>query len=137
MKYQCILVEMESNCSEIFNFVDGQLDDFLQILSKKQKSRADDRAFLKLNHIRFYTERFDYEVSDIEVLTKQKTEDWIARKITNFDYLLFLNKAAGRSYYDPTQFPVCPWIISDYTCRDLVFRPLDKSMGALGSDGRK
>jgi hypothetical protein len=60
MKYQCILVEMENNSSVIFNFVDGQLDDFLQLINKKQKSKADNRAFLKLNNIRFYTEKFDY-----------------------------------------------------------------------------
>jgi hypothetical protein len=92
---------------------------------------------LKLNNIRFYTERFSYEITDNEILTGQKTEDWINRKITNFDYLLFLNRAAGRSYYDPTQYPVCPWIISDYTCRELVYRPLDKTMGALGSEARR
>jgi hypothetical protein len=39
MKYQCVLIEMENNTSKIFNFVDGQLEYFLQLISKKQKSR--------------------------------------------------------------------------------------------------
>lgn len=68
---------------------------------------------MKLNNIRFYTEKFDYEVAESDLI-KAKTEDWNNRKISNFEYLLALNRLAGRSFYDPTQYPVMPWIVSNY-----------------------
>lgn len=45
---------------------------------------------------------------------------------------------AGRSFLDLTQYPVFPWILSDYTSNSLdlsnpnTFRDLSKPMGALG-----
>lgn len=65
------------------------------------------------------------------------TELWRRRVISNFDYLMQLNKVAGRSYNDLTQYPVFPWILSDYTSDTIdfnnpaVFRDLGKPVGAL------
>ena len=42
------------------------------------------------------------------------TQKWCNREITNFAYLMHLNTLAGRSYNDLTQYPVFPWILSDY-----------------------
>lgn len=73
MKYQCMLVELENHTNELFNFVDGRLELFLQLLSRKQKSRTEDRELLRLNNIRFYTERFQYESHDEEKWLMQLT----------------------------------------------------------------
>ena len=35
---------------------------------------------------------------------------WKEEKISTFDYLLLLNKFASRSYNDPNQYPVMPWL---------------------------
>ena len=40
-------------------------------------------------------------------------------KVTNFEYLMFLNHQAGRSFKDLTQYPVFPWVIQDYTSPQL------------------
>lgn len=40
---------------------------------------------------------------------------WLERKITNYEYLTHLNKMAGRSYNDLMQYPVMPFLISQYT----------------------
>lgn len=62
---------------------------------------------------------------------------WQLGKISNFDYLLYLNLAAGRSFNDLAQCPVFPWVLRDYssTVLDLTrgesFRDLSKPMGAL------
>ncbi len=37
------------------------------------------------------------------------TRDWISGRISNFDYLMHLNREAGRSFNDLTQYPVFPW----------------------------
>ena len=34
------------------------------------------------------------------------TRDWVAGRISNFDYLMYLNREAGRSFKDLTQYPV-------------------------------
>ncbi|KAJ1384145.1 hypothetical protein B484DRAFT_410900, partial [Ochromonadaceae sp. CCMP2298] len=41
-------------------------------------------------------------------------ERWVAGKMSNFDYLMALNTLAGRSYNDLCQYPVFPWVLSDY-----------------------
>ena len=65
------------------------------------------------------------------------TAAWQHGRITNFDYLLYCNLAAGRSFNDLTQYPVFPWVVQDYssTVLDLqnpsTFRDLSKPIGAL------
>ncbi len=57
------------------------------------------------------------------------TEKWKNRKISSFDYLMALNIYAGRSSHDLNQYPVFPWILSQYEStkfkdRDHKFRDL-------------
>ena len=47
------------------------------------------------------------------------TAAWQQGKLSNLDYLLFCNLAAGRSFNDLTQWPVFPWILADYTSTKL------------------
>ena len=41
-------------------------------------------------------------------------QKWQRREISNFDYLMYLNTVAGRTYNDLNQYPVFPWVISNY-----------------------
>lgn len=67
------------------------------------------------------------------------TEAWRRRVLSNFDYLCCLNFAAGRTRSDPSQYPVFPWVVADYTSEELdfqhpkpgTFRDLSKPVGAL------
>uniref|UniRef100_H3G607 BEACH domain-containing protein n=1 Tax=Phytophthora ramorum TaxID=164328 RepID=H3G607_PHYRM len=65
---------------------------------------------------------------------------WQRRELSNFDYLLFLNNASGRTRNDLTQYPVFPWVLRDYTSEELnlgnpkVFRDLSKPVGALNKE---
>ncbi|KAF7247392.1 WD repeat- and FYVE domain-containing protein 4 [Varanus komodoensis] len=58
------------------------------------------------------------------------------REISNFDYLMYLNTLAGRTYSDLMQYPVFPWVLADYHSKTLdltnpsTFRDLSKPMGA-------
>jgi hypothetical protein len=62
---------------------------------------------------------------------------WLAREITNFEYLMALNTISGRSFNDLCQYPVFPWIIAQYTDAVLdlsapeTYRDLSKPVGAL------
>ena len=68
---------------------------------------------------------------------KHITEAWRKRQISNFEYLMELNTIAGRSYNDLSQYPVFPWIISDYESDKIdlnnpaIYRDLSKPIGAL------
>jgi hypothetical protein len=66
------------------------------------------------------------------------TMGWVEGRITNFDYLLHLNILAGRSYNDTCQYPVMPWVLSNYHSEEIPdlcdpnnYRDLTKPMGAL------
>ncbi|MFT7815131.1 lipopolysaccharide-responsive and beige-like anchor protein [Arapaima gigas] len=65
------------------------------------------------------------------------TQRWQHREISNFEYLMFLNTISGRTYCDLSQYPVFPWVISNYESEELDltlpsnFRDLSKPVGAL------
>ena len=44
---------------------------------------------------------------------------WQDGAITNFDYLMQLNKLAGRTFNDLMQYPIFPFVLSDYTSDSL------------------
>ncbi|XP_021071161.1 lysosomal-trafficking regulator isoform X2 [Mus pahari] len=60
------------------------------------------------------------------------TNLWYTGQITNFEYLTHLNKHAGRSFNDLMQYPVFPFILSDYVSETLdlsdpsIYRNLSK-----------
>uniref|UniRef100_A0A8C9YSN1 LPS responsive beige-like anchor protein n=1 Tax=Sander lucioperca TaxID=283035 RepID=A0A8C9YSN1_SANLU len=65
------------------------------------------------------------------------TQRWQRREISNFEYLIFLNTISGRTYNDLNQYPVFPWVITNYDSEELDltlpsnFRDLSKPIGAL------
>eukprot|EP00984_Skeletonema_dohrnii_P020621 scaffold10109_cov144-Skeletonema_dohrnii-CCMP3373.AAC.4 len=69
-------------------------------------------------------------------------ELWLSNQLNNYEYLLILNSAAGRSFHDLSRYPVFPWVLSSYgdedTMLDLTnaenFRDLSKPIGALNED---
>ncbi|XP_036425657.1 neurobeachin-like protein 1 isoform X1 [Colossoma macropomum] len=71
------------------------------------------------------------------------TQKWVNREISNFDYLMQLNTIAGRTYNDLAQYPVFPWILSDYISEELdlsdprVFRDLSKPVAVLNEKNAK
>ncbi|XP_034441703.1 lipopolysaccharide-responsive and beige-like anchor protein isoform X2 [Hippoglossus hippoglossus] len=65
------------------------------------------------------------------------TQRWQRREISNFEYLIFLNTISGRTFNDLNQYPVFPWVITNYDSAELDltlpsnFRDLSKPIGAL------
>jgi Beige/BEACH domain len=62
---------------------------------------------------------------------------WRCGEMSNFDYLMYLNLASGRSFNDLSQYPVFPWVVSDFTSPSLdlssptTFRDLSLPIGAI------
>jgi len=66
-------------------------------------------------------------------------QQWIQEQISNFEYLMQVNIYGGRSFNDASQYPLFPWVISDYEHDTLdlenesTFRDLTKPIGAIGT----
>ncbi|XP_069741447.1 WD repeat- and FYVE domain-containing protein 4 isoform X2 [Narcine bancroftii] len=70
------------------------------------------------------------------VVEKGVIQKWQKGGMSNFEYLMYLNTLAGRTYKDLMQYPVFPWILADYDSEELdltnakTFRDLSRPMGA-------
>ncbi|XP_078683645.1 neurobeachin-like isoform X9 [Branchiostoma floridae x Branchiostoma belcheri] len=70
------------------------------------------------------------------------TARWQRREISNFEYLMFVSTIAGRTYNDLNQYPVFPWVLTNYESEELDltlpsnFRDLSKPVGALNPKRR-
>ncbi|KAL4572014.1 hypothetical protein LXL04_018782 [Taraxacum kok-saghyz] len=79
--------------------------------------------------------------STLKFMDKSFQKRWQNGEISNFQYLMHINTFAGRGYSDLTQYPVFPWILSDYENENLdftnpeTFRKLDKPMGCQTMEG--
>ncbi|CAN1188896.1 BEACH domain-containing protein C2 [Linum perenne] len=91
-----------------------------------------------LNNIYLATQRPEQLLKRTQLM-----ERWARWEISNFEYLMQLNTLAGRSYNDITQYPVFPWVLSDYTSNSIDFsnpasyRDLSKPVGALNLERLK
>ncbi|GLT84466.1 hypothetical protein SLE2022_026940 [Rubroshorea leprosula] len=91
-----------------------------------------------LNNIYLATQRPEQLLKRTQLM-----ERWSRWEISNFEYLMQLNTMAGRSYNDITQYPVFPWVLSDYSSKNLdladpsTYRDLSKPVGALNPDRLK
>ncbi|XP_031629560.1 neurobeachin isoform X7 [Contarinia nasturtii] len=71
------------------------------------------------------------------------TQKWQRREISNFEYLMFLNTIAGRTYNDLNQYPIFPWVLTNYDSKELDlsqpsnYRDLSKPIGALNPSRRE
>lgn len=70
---------------------------------------------------------------------KNLTKKWVRGEISNYEYLQQINFASGRSYNDPSMYPIFPWVIAKYKDRlDMndpsIFRDLTKPLGSIGTE---
>ncbi|KAJ1071379.1 hypothetical protein K5549_001671 [Capra hircus] len=62
--------------------------------------------------------------------------DWVHGRISNFHYLMQLNRLAGRRQGDPNYHPVLPWVV-DFTVPRGRFRDLRKSKFRLNKGDKQ
>ena len=71
-----------------------------------------------------------------EYFISSKMQEWQSHNLSNLEYLMWLNIYAGRSFNDLTQYPVFPWIITNYSGNEIDnkkdLRNLSLPMGMLG-----
>lgn len=67
---------------------------------------------------------------------KSLTLNWIHGQVSNFDYLMELNRLAGRREGDPNYHPVLPWVV-DFTAPYGRFRDLRRSKFRLNKGDKQ
>ena len=76
---------------------------------------------------------------DKKIKVSKKIKDWKNWKISNFEFIMWLNIFSNRSYNDLSQYPVFPWILKNYTdplqfeqnTDENIYRELSCPMGML------
>ncbi len=71
------------------------------------------------------TKDVDFE-DDANVPFGDVTQAWIDGSASNLDYILYLNRLAGRKFGDPNFHPVVPWV-TDFLHSTGNFRDLSRS----------
>ena len=107
--------------------------------------KADDYKGKKLLGYELYKPNNKTKEVVKEYLINTKMIEWQSRNISTLEYLMWLNIFAGRSFNDLTQYPVFPWLVTDYEKNELDpkkdFRDLGLAMGMLSlsekGDARK
>jgi hypothetical protein len=130
-----------------------QADEFLEVLPKRFLHKHTALEFVlnsgKSYYLNFFTTRKRDQALKVLNTWKAATlcfgtskvlqslkNDWKQGKITNFEYLMTLNRFASRSLNDISQYPIFPWILSDYRSGLLdfndkkLFRDLKFPVGA-------
>ena len=69
--------------------------------------------------------------------TKNFTEQWLRSELSNFDYLMLLNKYGGRSLNDLSQYFVFPWVLVDFECKKPLFRNLKLPISGISKMKRE
>ena len=91
---------------------------------------------LKPKQLRFIQMKDAMEIYNSMNIAK----NWKSGKMSNFEYLFWLNCLSGRSIHDLTQYPVYPWILTNYRDEHLDlndeanFRDLAKPIGMLNEE---
>ena len=102
------------------------------IIDKYKLGFYNKMTFLKLNKsfIPFQNRQKDMSLKSIY-------ENWSKWKMSSLKLLMLLNLYASRSFHDLNQYPVFPWIITEYGNNNIsisdnkIIRPLDTPMGML------
>ena len=84
-----------------FEFVEGQRVKVIKELKKVKKY---------MKNLNF----FQTSPDNIKSIIQTVQDRWVKGYISNFDYLMTLNIFSGRTYNDLAQYPVFPWVLSDY-----------------------
>ena len=136
--------------SELFKRRYTLMDIGLELVAKKADPRKKKTMFLVFNSTHERDAVYNALLQGVgsrrhEIATTEKnvefyTQKWVHGNLTNFEYLMFLNSYAQRSFQDLTQYPVMPWVLRDYKSNALdlqnpaVFRDLSKPIGALNPE---
>ncbi|ODN06306.1 Lysosomal-trafficking regulator [Orchesella cincta] len=78
------------------------------------RGNKDREEFVKLISVKHSANSLNSSLMDSSL--PSMTAQWTKGQISNFEYLMYLNTAAGRTYCDLMQYPVFPFVLAKYDC---------------------
>ena len=142
-----------SNISSSILITEPIIDNILYIQNKNSSSilKSSSMVFMKNKHVflmkssnsRKIPKMKDHAILEVKQIIEDITEKWSNGIISNFSYLMLLNTLSGRTYNDLSQYPVLPWVISDYTSETInlsnasVYRDLSYPIFAQKPESRE
>jgi len=73
-----------------------------------------------------------------EFVRRNHKDDWVLGVKSNMEFLMMVNKFSSRSFNDVAQYPIFPWIFTDYTSNWKKFQELrDRKPTEVYRDLRK
>ena len=122
-----------SNKSYFLNFKDNkELTKFIDNILNHEQYRTIEGEDFKGKKILGYEKTNEIKPKSFKV--KKIMEEWQNNNISTLQYLMWLNIFAGRSFNDLTQYPVLPWLITNYDKEELSnndFRDLSIPVGMM------
>ncbi|TTK16483.1 Lipopolysaccharide-responsive and beige-like anchor protein [Bagarius yarrelli] len=109
----------ESDPGSSQRFVASVMFNFVDAATVKKVVHALPRVGVGTNFGLPQTRRISLATPKQLLKASNMTQRWQKREISNFEYLMFLNTIAGRTFNDLNQYPVFPWIISNYDSEEL------------------
>ena len=107
-----------SNKSYFLNFKDNkELLKFIDNILNHELYKPIKCEDFKGKKILGYEKTSDIKSKSFKV--KKIMEDWQNNNISTLKYLMWLNIFSGRSFNDMTQYPVLPWLITNYEKEEL------------------
>ena len=91
----------------IENSKKNKRNDYLGNIFKKQKQKK-----LRINFA---------SIIDNKIILDKSYEQWTLGHISTYSYLMILNTVSGRTYNDLSQYPIYPWVLSDFSSNELDF----------------
>ena len=113
----------------------------IEIFTKKGKSYF--HNLLNSNNERFISmlQTFKPQIqTSIDV--KRELDNWYTNKISNFEFLMKLNLASGRSMNEPSLYPIFPWTLTDFQSQHIQlkesksYRQFSEHMASQNEDGK-
>ena len=122
-----------SNKSYFLNFKnDKELIKFKNDLLNHESYRPIEGEDFRDKKILGYEKTSDPKTKSFKI--KKIMEDWQNNIISTFECIMWLNIFSGRSFNDLTQYPIMPWIITNYNSDELKkddFRNLSIPVGMM------
>ena len=134
-KESAIEIFTTNNKSYYINFHNPKIRQYIidiiliHIRSKKEIKTKDNKLlgyYISNDNSNFFISDIDIDIdnNNNSYNLNELIKKWTYWEITTFDFLIYLNIFSNRSFNDLTQYPVFPWILTQYN--DFI-QPLDKN----------
>ena len=86
----------------------------INLFIEKEKNKASNHKNTKSKGKKVYC-----KITDNKEILEQAIEKWSNGFLNTYSYIMILNTLSGRTYNNLAQYPVYPWILSDYSSKEI------------------